>query len=268
MDDEVVDRLLLATSHFALARTEAELQQQWVKLQSDFQAAWPRRGRKVIFLIHDQYDRISDDDVVEVLGQINDISKSKPVDVILHTRGGSASATDQIAATLVARPRTAAFVPIFANSGGTEIALSTQTIYMGRGAELGPFDLLFNGRPARDLIRLAEELGDKAPPGLRLDAIEATRALKEEARKVCKVINRTHKGFLGWRGCELANKLTSGDFPHSFGISFKQARKLHMNVRKSVPKSVYVLLNARMEQLARLRELQRSKIEQNADAAA
>lgn len=268
LEQETVSRILVAASHFALARTEAELQQLWLKAQAEFQAGWERRGRRLLFLIHDQYDMISDDDVVSVVGSLNELGKRHPIDLILHTRGGLASSSYQIAEAIVGRPNTTTFVPIFASSGGTIIALSTKQIVMGQGAALGPIDLQYNGRPIHDLIRIADELGDNAPAGLRLDAIDAKRWAKEQTKKACDAINRAHKGLLGWRGCELARKLTSGDIPHGQGISLKQARKLHIKARKGVPKSVYALLSARMEQLARLRELQRTKVEQTGEKSA
>ena len=235
-------------------------------MQADFQKAWKRKAH-LIFLVHDRYHYISSDDVADVLSQISALDKRQPIDIILHTRGGGAGESDQIAAALVERPNTCAYVPIFANSGGTEIALATKTIVMGRAAELGPIDLKLGDWSARDLVRTAEELGESASEELRLLAKNATKALKDETRRVCRLINRAHKGLLGWRRCALAKALTSGDMPHEQGIQFRLAKKLHMNVRQGVPKSLYAILNLRREQLVRLREIQRTQTARHSSLA-
>jgi len=127
---------------------------------------------------------------------------------------------------------------------------------LGKGAALGPLDIQLGDMSALTFVQIVEELGEQASPVLRAQARQAELILKDWADKVCKAINRSHKGLMGWRGCELADTLTSGDMYHSQPINFSTAKRLHMRVSAEVPKSVYALLNVRLDQLRRLRELQ------------
>jgi membrane-bound ClpP family serine protease len=253
----------VAARRLADAKTISELETEWVTAQQAFQKSWERSGHYLLLLIHDDYAEISDADATNALTAINRLDKSVPVDVVLHTHGGELGPALQIAEVLVHRRRTAAFVPIFAHSGGTLIALSTQRIHLARGAALGPLDLQMRTADyqvsARHLIEIAEQLGDDADVGLKIAAREARLALDSHAKDVCAVVNRAHKGFMGRRGCDLANKLTKGDMLHSRGINLSVAKKLRVNVTPDMPKSVYALINTRLTQLRRLRELQREQ---------
>jgi len=240
----------------AEAQTVNELNREWDNTRITFEKNWEHRGHRLLVIVHDEYGEIGDADVTQALVAINSFGKRDPIDVILHTHGGSADATMQIAEVLVKRPRTTTYVPIFAHSGGTMIALSTQHIHLGKGAALGPLDIQLGGTSALYFVQIVKELGENASPVLRAQARQAELILKDWADKVCKAINRTHKGFMGWRGCELANTLTSGDMYHGQSINFSTAKRLHMRVSAKVPKSVYGLLNVRLDQLRRLRELQ------------
>jgi hypothetical protein len=136
------------------------------------------------------------------------------------------------------------------------IALSTGKIFLGKGAALGPLDLQYGNMRARDVVQIAEELGEEAPPEWRAAARDAKRALGDWTKEVCERINRHHKGIFGWRGCALANALTNGEMYHGQAINFALAKRLHMRVSTKVPKSAYVLVSVRLEQLRRLRELE------------
>ncbi len=247
----------LAGQRLVQSQTIADLEEEWAAIQQRFQNHWERKGRCILFLIHDDYSGISDDDVTTVLTKIAALEKRTPIDFILHTHGGYADSTYQIAAAIVSRPRTAAFVPLFAKSGGTLVALATQKIFMGKGAVLSPVDLqIWPYGSARELVQLARKMGDDAPPDIALAAKEAEKRLQDETTKIDALINWRHKGFFGWRGNSLATALTSGEVSHSESIGYKKARKLHISACLDVPKSVFGLITLRLEQLRRLRELE------------
>lgn len=252
---EVFDSIFGAR-RLAQVQSQKELEETWKDVQQAFEMSWPRKGHALVFLIHDDNGRIGSEDVVNVLGKLNTLGKSTPVDVILHTRGGGASATEQIADALVRRRKTAAFVPYFAYSGGTEVALATELVAFGKAAVLGPTDLIIGGVPARDWVTLAEELGENAPADVRILARDAKRALRGETQRMCKLINRRHKGFLGFRGCDLARFLNEGDLHHGTAIGLKKARELHIRTSAKMPASISALVALRLEQLRRFRELE------------
>ena len=122
---------------------------------------------KTIAIIHDfghPYNHHTDDreylcerEAFEVLAQIRSVGKDTPIDIVLHTPGGSAFACELIAAALKDRPNTTAYVPYCAMSAGTIIALATEKVVMGRHACLGPIDLQFGYFAADSFPRLLKE---------------------------------------------------------------------------------------------------------------
>jgi ClpP class serine protease len=99
------------------------------------------RGSRVIALIHRQesvnvlgipivrYIDIADSE--EILRAIRLTDKDTPIDLILHTPGGLVLAASQIARAVKRHPaKTTVFVPHYAMSGGTLIALASKEIVM------------------------------------------------------------------------------------------------------------------------------------------
>ena len=236
---------------------KVEIENAWQATVAEFRKNWPGDAR-LLFIIHEGRDGIDAEDANDIITEINLLKRNEPIDIILHTHGGSASASDRIAYAIVDRPHTTAFVPFYAESGGTEIALATQKIVFGNSANLSPVDLQLGGIPARDVVRLAKELGDRASEDLRLEAMVAEKALEDETERLCKLINRRHRSpwwWLGLGGCRLARTLASGDRFHGHPISYKEARSLGINAGRRMPKSVYRLISVRRDQLRQLREL-------------
>ena len=85
---------------------------------------------------------------------IKDLDKSKGLDLVLHTPGGSVSATESIIDYLHAifDDNIRAIIPQIAMSGGTMIACSCKEILMGKHSSLGPADPQIYGIPARTVI--------------------------------------------------------------------------------------------------------------------
>jgi ClpP class serine protease len=109
------------------------------------------RGSRVIGLIHRQetlslfgfplmrYIDIQDSE--EVIRAIKMTDDAIPIDIILHTPGGLVLASEQIAQALLRHPaKVTVFIPHYAMSGGTLIALACDEIVMDENAVLGPVD--------------------------------------------------------------------------------------------------------------------------------
>jgi hypothetical protein len=228
------------------------IQNDWFKTQKDLQAIWPRKGHTVVAVIHEGDSGLDAEDATDILSVIQQLQPDDPVDVILHTHGGSAAAANRIAAALVRRRHTAAFIPFYAESAGTEVALATQQIFLGKEANLSPIDIHIEGTPARDIVQLVKDEGAKASEGLKLAAKVAQRALRDEAKTVASLIHPNHKKVLGAR---LAAKLTNGLSYHGELIRLPKAKRLGINVRCGVPESLYGFIGTRRAQLRQLREL-------------
>jgi len=126
-----------------------------------------KRKSRVITLIHRQegfsflgipFARYIDiDDSEQVLRAIRMTDQSVPIDLILHTPGGLVLAAEQIAEALLKHPaRVTVFVPHYAMSGGTMIALAADEIVMDPNAVLGPVDPQLGQYPAASILRVME----------------------------------------------------------------------------------------------------------------
>ena len=105
---------------------------------------------------------ISIDDSEAVLRAIRLMPPEQPIDVILHTPGGLVLAAEQIAKALVERKgKVTVFVPHYAMSGGTLIALAADEIVMDANAVLGPVDPQIGDMPAASIVKAVEIKGPK-----------------------------------------------------------------------------------------------------------
>lgn len=230
----------------------------WAKLKRKFEAK--RARRKVVYIIHDVYGELGTEEATDLVDEIRETKKFTWIDVVLHTGGGGAIASERVAEALLAHRRTVAYIPNYAISGGTEIALATNRIVLGKHAFLGPTDLQLYGIPAHDIGELESERGiDSLSEELALAAIRARRIVPRDIETVCRLINPAHKKWLERifpRRCDLARMLSSGEMDHMERITYKRARDLGMNVGKRMPSDVYELVRARRAQMKKLRELE------------
>ncbi len=97
---------------------------------------------------------IIDSDKTGFMSAINGLDKSKGLDIMLHTPGGSIGATESIVHYLKAMfgNNLRAIVPQLAMSAGTMIACSCKEILMGKHSNLGPIDPQIGGVPTHGII--------------------------------------------------------------------------------------------------------------------
>jgi ClpP class serine protease len=109
------------------------------------------RGSRVILLVHRQETMsllgfpviryIDINDAEDVLRACELTDPEVPLDIVLHTPGGLVLAALQIArAVHHHKGKVTVFVPHYAMSGGTLIALAADQIVLSRHAVLGPVD--------------------------------------------------------------------------------------------------------------------------------
>ena len=145
------------------------------------------RKSRVILLVHRQetmrllgfpvarYIDINDSE--EVLRAIQMTDEKVPLDLVLHTPGGLVLAALQIAkAVRDHKAKVTVFVPHYAMSGGTLIALAADEIVMCAHSVLGPIDPQIGQSPAASLIKVVEE-----KPIARVD--DQTLVLADVGRK-------------------------------------------------------------------------------------
>ncbi len=209
-----------------------------------------RRGSRVITLIHRQeaasflgiqfarYIDIEDSELV--LAAIRTTPPETPIDIILHTPGGLVLAAEQIAHALNAHPaKVTVFVPHYAMSGGTLIALAADEIVMDQHAALGPVDPQVGQFPAVSVLAALE-----TPNPNRSDE---TLMLGDISRKALVQVRETIESLLADnmppdKAKTLARTLSEGRWTHDYPILPKQAVELGLPVTVGLPQEVYNLM--------------------------
>jgi len=107
---------------------------------------------------------INDNDKNAFMQTVYGLDKTKGLDLILHTPGGSIAATESIVTYLksIFRNDIRAFIPQIAMSAGTMIALACKEIVMGKQSNIGPIDPQFGGMSCSGVLdefkRIREEI--------------------------------------------------------------------------------------------------------------
>ncbi len=97
---------------------------------------------------------VNDNDKNGFMSAINDMDRSKGLDLLLHTPGGETAATESIVDYLRSMfgANIRAIVPQLALSAGTMIACACREILMGKHSSLGPVDPQYMGVPAQGVV--------------------------------------------------------------------------------------------------------------------
>ncbi|MBI5522310.1 MAG: S49 family peptidase [Desulfarculus sp.] len=97
---------------------------------------------------------INDEDKNGFMMGVHHLDRSKGLDLILHTEGGSIAATESIVNYLrqMFGNDIRAIVPQIAMSAGTMLACSCKAIVLGKQSNLGPIDPHLNGIPAQGVV--------------------------------------------------------------------------------------------------------------------
>ncbi len=185
---------------------------------------------------------INIEDSEEILRAIRSTPKDLAIDLVLHTPGGLVLAADQIARSLAAHPaKTTVFVPHYAMSGGTLIALAADEIVMDPHAVLGPVDPQLGTRPAASLVRVVETKDPK-------DLDDETLIQADVARMALAQMRETVRSLVG-RHIEdpeevekVTDLLSQGHFTHDYAISAEQARAWGLPVNTDFPDLLHDLL--------------------------
>jgi ClpP class serine protease len=209
------------------------------------------RKSRVILLVHRQetmrllgfpiarYIDINDSE--EVLRAIQMTNDDVPLDLVLHTPGGLVLAALQIAkAVRDHKAKVTVFVPHYAMSGGTLIALAADEIVMCTHSVLGPIDPQLGQSPAASLIKVVEE-----KPIARID--DQTLIMADVGRKAIGQVKQAATELLERRlstekASDLAEQLATGKWTHDYPIWASTARALGLTVSTDMPDAVIELM--------------------------
>lgn len=207
-----------------------------------------QRGSLAISLVHRQetmsflgfplmrYIDINDSE--HILRAIRLCENHCPIDLIIHTPGGLVLSAGQIAHALRRHAgKVTVFVPHYAMSGGTLIALAADEIVMDENAVLGPVDPQIGQSPAASVLTVLDRKEPK-------DIEDETLIRADVARKAINQVYILVRDLLAERmpikdAEALADKLTTGTWTHDYPITYQEAKELGLPVRTDMPTEIY-----------------------------
>ncbi|MBW4449374.1 MAG: hypothetical protein KME38_21665 [Spirirestis rafaelensis WJT71-NPBG6] len=241
----------------------SSLQPIWQKRQIEYrrvtslQQFQQERKSRVILLIHRQESisllgipisrYITIEDSEQILRAIRLTPPEVPIDLILHTPGGLVLATEQIARALIRHPaKVTVFVPHYAMSGGTMLALAADEIVMDANAVLGPVDPQLGNFPAASIIKVVED----KPIG---EIDDQTLIMADLSRKAIQQVQRFVRTLLKDNiptqkvqpeNIEsIIDALTTGRVTHDYPITVEEATEMGLPITVGLPRSIYDLMD-------------------------
>lgn len=247
---EILFLIFFLSVYFPALRQKI-LEQRRIMMIREFER---KRRSRVIVLIHRQESvsflglpiarYISIEDSERVLRAIRMTPQDMPIDLVLHTPGGLVLAAEQIAWAIKKHPgKVTVFIPHYAMSGGTLIALAADEIIMDPNAVLGPVDpqisTVHGQYPAASILRALE-----APNPNRDDE---TLILGDVARKAIRqvyqvVFDLVRDKMPEEKAQEVAKILSEGQWTHDFPITLEIARGLGLPIQEGLPEEIYELM--------------------------
>lgn len=208
-------------------------------------------GSRLITMIHRQERRsllgfsvarhIDLEDAQTIIAAIKETPRDVPIDLVLHTPGGLVLAAMQIARAVEAHPaKVTVYVPVYAMSGGTLIALAADEIMMGEFSVLGPIDPQIAGFPAASIA--------KVPKIKPIEQVfDLTLVLADVSEKALEQVKRGAVELLTPQMEEgaaraLAEKLAGGHWTHDYALTAEEARSLGLPVKVAMPNEVLDLM--------------------------
>ena len=204
------------------------------------------RGTRVITLIHrkepwtapDEEPEIVLEDSETVLDQIRGTPSDRPIDFIIHTPGGVALAAELMAmAVKFHKGKVTAFVPFYAMSGGSLIALACDEIRMERYSILGPVDPQIEGYPASTYVSILKRKSQDSITDKSLILAELAEMEVRNAKEFVKWILRDKMDEP--QAAQVAEVLAGGYMSHDTMITMDPAVDMGLNVVEGVPEKVY-----------------------------
>ncbi|MGG6295906.1 SDH family Clp fold serine proteinase [Leptolyngbya sp. AN02str] len=215
-----------------------------------------KRGSRVILMIHRQESVsflgiplakfINIEDSEQVLRAIRLTPPDVPIDLVLHTPGGLVLATEQIARALVRhRGKVSVFVPHYAMSGGTMLAMAADEIVMDENAVLGPVDPQLGNVAAASVLKVLQtkpisEIDDQTI----ITADLAEKAIRQVQRFVRTLLEDSFPAqkIKPENIDRIIDALTTGQVTHDYPVTVEEATELGLPVIVGLPLEIYALM--------------------------
>src|SRR5882672_1654258 len=210
-----------------------------------------QRNSRVILLVHRQetmsllgfpvFRYIDVDDAEEILRVIRLTDPAVPIDIMLHTPGGLVLAALQIARAIHKHEgKVTAFVPHYAMSGGTLIALACDEIVMSEYAVLGPVDPQLGQYPGASILKAVA----KKPVA---DVDDQTLILADQAEKAISQVRDSVRELVAdkcppEKAEALSLLLSEGAWTHDHPLTYDTVKSYGLPVRSDIPDEFMDLL--------------------------
>ena len=133
------------------------------------------------------------------------------------------------------------FVPHYAMSGGTIIALAADEIVMDANAVLGPVDPQIGELPAASIVRMVDIKGPANVSDQMLVLADMAQKARIQVTYFVSQILRKHHSQK--KSIEIATILSEGRWTHDFPILVVNAKQLGLPVSTDMPRTVYDLMD-------------------------
>lgn len=241
----------------------SSLQPLWQKRQIEYrrvrslQEFQQQRKSRVILLIHRQESisflgipvsrYITIEDSEQILRAIRLTPPEIPIDLILHTPGGLVLATEQIARALIRHPaKVTVFVPHYAMSGGTMLALASDEIVMDANAVLGPVDPQLGNFPAASIIKVVEQKPIGEVDDQTLIMADLSRKAIDQVQRFVRTLLKDTVPTQKIQPENIENiidALTTGRVTHDYPITVEEATEMGLPITAGLPRVIYDLMD-------------------------
>lgn len=213
-----------------------------------------KRHSRVISMIHRQETMsflgipiaryIDIEDSEAVLRAIRLTPPEMPLDLVLHTPGGLVLASEQIACALKRhKGKVTVFIPHYAMSGGSLVAMAADEIIMDPNAVLGPVDPQLGGQqgyyPAVSILKALEQPNPNRDDQILIMGDVARKAIDQVYQAVYSLLLKHNTPE---KAAEIAKMLSEGRWTHDYPIDFEQAKEMGLPVNDQMLKEVYELM--------------------------
>ncbi len=210
-----------------------------------------KRKSRVITIIHRQESisffglpisrYIDIEDSEQILRAIRLTPDDMPIDLVLHTPGGLVLAASQIAQALKRHPaKVTVFIPHYAMSGGTLIALAADEIIMDENAVLGPVDPQLGNYPAASLLKT---LRIKGPENVDDNTIVMADIAEKAILQIKDFVYDLLKDKMDKEKAEkVAEELSTGRWTHDYPLDIERLKAIGIDVTVGLPDYIYDLM--------------------------
>jgi len=209
------------------------------------------RGTRVILMVHREetmrllgfpvmrYIDINDSE--EILRAIHLTDDDVPLDLVLHTPGGLVVAALQVARALRdRRAKVTVFVPHYAMSGGTLIAMAADRIVMSPHAALGPVDPQLGKGAAASFIKVLDQKPISEIEDETVMLADMGGKAIAQVKSAAQYLLQRH--MAADEAGALAEKMATGVWTHDYPIGPDEARTMGLPISTDMPRQVLELL--------------------------